>query len=56
MNQVLRAAGANADHAWLMGLATAFFTALFVAYVIRMFTKRGRQEMSEAAKLPFEED
>lgn len=52
MNPVLREAARAVEHPWVMGIVTAAFILLFIAWVVWVFARPNRESLDEAARLP----
>lgn len=54
MNPLLREAAGAVELGWLMGIMTAVFFAIFLAWTWYAFSPRNRHIMEEAARMPLE--
>ncbi len=56
MNHVLGQGAGTVEHAWIMGLVTIVFLAVFVGLIWWTYSRRNRARMEQAARLPLEDE
>ena len=55
MNPLLREAAASVRHGWLLGVMTALFLALFIAWVAWAWAPGRKTAMEDYARMPLDE-